>query len=31
VLVENAGHFPWFENPDQFWSGLNSALESLPA
>lgn len=31
VLVENAGHFPWFENPDQFWPGLNSALDSLPA
>lgn len=29
VLVEKAGHFPWFENPDQFWAGLNSALDSL--
>jgi proline iminopeptidase len=31
VLVENAGHFPWFENPDQFWSGLHSALDSFQA
>lgn len=29
VLVEEAGHFPWFENPEQFWSGLHSALDSL--
>lgn len=26
VLVEDAGHFPWFENPEQFWSGLDGAL-----
>lgn len=31
VLVENAGHFPWFENPSQFWSGLTGALEALEA
>lgn len=29
VLVENAGHFPWFEEPDQFWTGLDSALASI--
>lgn len=29
VLVENAGHFPWFENPAQFWSGLDHALSTL--
>ena len=29
VLVENAGHFPWFEEPAQFWAGLNSALTSI--
>lgn len=29
VLVEKAGHFPWFENPDQFWSGLDSAIAAL--
>lgn len=28
VLVEKAGHFPWFERPDQFWAGLNSALDA---
>ena len=31
VLVENAGHFPWYENPDQFWPGLHSALDALDA
>ncbi len=31
VLVENAGHFPWFENPDQFWPGLHNALDALDA
>lgn len=31
VLVEKAGHFPWFENPDQFWSGLDGALSALRA
>ena len=29
VIVENAGHFPWFEEPDQFWSGLHAALDAL--
>jgi proline iminopeptidase len=29
VLIEAAGHFPWFEQPDQFWSGLDSALSAL--
>ncbi len=29
VLVEEAGHFPWFENPGQFWNGLDSAIASL--
>jgi proline iminopeptidase len=29
VVVDKAGHFPWVENPDQFWAGLHSALDSL--
>ncbi|MEZ5167308.1 MAG: alpha/beta hydrolase [Acidimicrobiales bacterium] len=29
VLVERAGHFPWFENPAQFWSGLDHALSAM--
>lgn len=31
VLIEDAGHFPWFEQPDQFWSGLDDALSALQA
>ncbi|MBT5851217.1 MAG: alpha/beta hydrolase [Acidimicrobiaceae bacterium] len=29
VFIENAGHFPWFEQPGQFWSGLDDALPAL--
>lgn len=29
VMVEDAGHFPWFEARDQFWAGLDSALGAL--
>ena len=29
VLVEEAGHFPWFEQPERFWSGLHRAIDSL--
>jgi pimeloyl-ACP methyl ester carboxylesterase len=31
VLVEQAGHFPWLEQPDSFFSGLESALRQLGA
>jgi proline iminopeptidase len=31
VLVEGAGHFPWLEQPDAFYSGLESALRQLGA
>lgn len=29
VLVEQAGHFPWFEQPERFWTGLDSAIAAL--
>jgi proline iminopeptidase len=31
VLVEQAGHFPWLEQPEAFFSGLESALRQLGA
>jgi proline iminopeptidase len=31
VLVERAGHFPWLEQPDAFYSGLEAALRQLGA
>ena len=31
VLVEQAGHFPWLEQPEAFYSGLESALRGLGA
>ena len=31
VLVEQAGHFPWLEQPEAFYSGLESALRRLGA
>ena len=31
VLVEHAGHFPWLEQPEAFYSALESALRQLGA
>jgi proline iminopeptidase len=31
VLVEQAGHFPWLEQPEAFFSELESALQQLGA
>ena len=29
VLIEEAGHFPWFEQPESFWSSLDHAIGAL--
>jgi pimeloyl-ACP methyl ester carboxylesterase len=26
VLIENCGHFPWIEQPEQFWRSVDVAL-----
>jgi pimeloyl-ACP methyl ester carboxylesterase len=26
VLIENFGHFPWIEQPEQFWRSVDVAL-----
>ncbi len=29
VLIEESGHFPWFEQPEQFWTLLDQALSAV--
>ncbi len=29
LIIENSGHFPWLEQPQQFFSGVQSALPEL--
>jgi proline iminopeptidase len=29
VLIEKAGHFPWFEQPNQFFSKVKEGLAAL--
>jgi hypothetical protein len=28
-VIENAGHFPWLEQPDQFFGGMRTFLPKL--
>lgn len=29
MIIEKAGHFPWFEKPEEFWSSLDSGLAAI--
>lgn len=29
VLIEDAGHFPWLEQPESFFDGTSALLEAL--
>jgi proline iminopeptidase len=29
VLINNCGHLPWLEQPDQFWESVNAFLKAL--